>query len=276
MNEANKQNTKRSLLIKIFVITIVLVALSLFLTYENNHLVITEYIYTDDEIPDEMNGFCLVQISDLHNAVFGKNNAKLIEKIAECNPDIIVITGDITDGVTHTNISKALNFAKQTVTICPVYYVTGNHEYYLNDDKRSQLVNGLIDLGVTVLDDSYVELFDGVRLIGLDDNSLSINFSPLTDPEAFNILLAHEPQKIKSYARNNADLVFSGHAHGGQFILPVIGAVYAPDQGLNPQYTEGLITEGNTDMIISRGLGNSVFPFRLFNYPEIVCVRFAN
>ena len=91
--------------------------------------------------------------------------------------------------------------------------------------------------------------------------------------EAFTVVLAHEPQYIKQYACSNVDLVLSGHAHGGQFRIPFFGGIVAPDQGFFPKYSEGIHVEQDTTMVISRGLGNSIIPLRLFNYPEIVCVE---
>lgn len=271
-----KKVNGKNLLIKYIVLLVVIAVVTPFLIYGNNHIVITEYSYTNSKMPSEMDGYCIVQISDLHNAKFGKDNSRLVEMIKSCNPNIIVLTGDFVDGGTHTNIQISLDFANQITQICPVYYVTGNHEYYLTEEKRTKLLDGLKAAGVIVLDDEAVELFAGANLVGIDDESLYHDFSSLIDTDDFNIVLAHEPQRIKNYSQYNADLVFSGHAHGGQFILPLFGPVYAPDQGLRPQYTSGIITYEDTDMIVSRGIGNSAFPFRINNYPEIVCVKFYN
>lgn len=272
----NKKPTSKSILVKLGVLTVIVTLLCIFCWYNNSHIVITEYEYTNTKLSEASEGYCIVHISDLHNAEFGKNNFKLINAIQACKPDIIVITGDIADGSTHTNIEKAVNFAKQAVTICPVYYVTGNHEYYLSKDKYNTLITGLTDAGVTVLKDEHIQITEEINLIGIDDNSLGSSvLSKLTDSDSFNLVLAHEPQYIKKYAQSDANLVLCGHAHGGQFRLPIIGAVVAPDQGFNPQYTEGLYNYNNTDMIVSRGLGNSAFPLRLFNYPEVVCIKFS-
>ncbi len=157
-----------------------------------------------------------MQISDLHNATFGKNNRKLLDAIKSCSPDMIVITGDLVYS-NHTDVERAVSFVEQAVTIAPVYYVTGNHEYWLTSTDRQQTLQGILSAG--------------------------------------------------------ADLVLSGHAHGGQFRLPFIGGLVAPDQGFLPEYTSGEYTIANTNMIVSRGLGNSIIPVRLFNYPEIVCVE---
>lgn len=266
----------RSTILKLLIALVVIILFCLFLNYENTHIVITEYVYQHELITEDMNGFCIVQISDLHNAVFGKNNSKLISKIKECNPDIIVLTGDFVDGSTHTNIKKALDFAQKITELCPVYYITGNHEYYLSENNRNELLSGLESTGVIIINNSQIALSERINLTGLDDNSLSTNtLQEYTSAANLDIVLAHEPQYIKRYSANGADLVLSGHAHGGQFRLPIIGAVFAPDQGINPEYTEGIYTQGNMKMIVSRGLGNSAFPFRLFNDPEIVCIRLS-
>ena len=274
-NEITNKSESKLNALKILIVIAVIALLTVFVYYNNTHLVITEYDYTNAKLPESIDGYCIVQISDLHNAKFGKDNEKLLEKIRICNPDIIVITGDMVDCSGHTNIPIALSFATAATDICPVYYITGNHEYYLSEEQRNTFLSGLMASGVIILNSESIELVEGVRLIGLDDNDLFHDFSNLVATEEFNIVLAHEPQRIKNYASSNADLVFSGHAHGGQIRLPIIGGLAAPDQGFNPEYSEGLIHYNNTDMIISRGLGNSAFPFRIFNYPEIVCVRFT-
>lgn len=274
-NEITNKSKSKLIALKILIVIAVIALLTVFVYYNNTHLVITEYDYTNAKLPESIDGYCIVQISDLHNAKFGKDNEKLLEKIRICSPDIIVITGDMVDCSGHTNIPIALSFASAATDICPVYYITGNHEYYLSEEQRNTFLSGLMASGVIILNSESIELVEGVRLIGLDDNDLFHDFSNLVATEEFNIVLAHEPQRIKNYASSNADLVFSGHAHGGQIRLPIIGGLAAPDQGFNPEYSEGLIHYNNTDMIISRGLGNSAFPFRIFNYPEIVCVRFT-
>lgn len=114
-------------------------------------------------------------------------------------------------------------------------------------------------------------------LIGLSDRNLADSDSTLGNilkdkGTVFSVILAHEPQYIHNYTNAKADLVLTGHAHGGQFRLPLFGGIVAPDQGFNPAYTQGEYSMDNTNMIVNRGLGNSIIPIRLWNYPEIVCV----
>ncbi|MCM1133066.1 MAG: metallophosphoesterase [Ruminococcus flavefaciens] len=259
---------------KLLISAVIALILLIFCYWQNNMLTISEYTYSSPKIAEELDGFRIVQISDLHNKNFGN---RLIDKITELNPDIIVITGDIVDS-NHTNIETALKFARKSAETAPSYYVTGNHEYWLEISERAELTDGLESAGVKILNDETVTVEkDGASfsLTGLDDNTLMSDFRNIlpSNKNTLNILLAHEPQYIASYSSSGSvDLVFTGHAHGGQFILPFIGGVVAPDQGFFPKYTDGIHKSADTSMVISRGLGNSVIPVRLFNFPDIVCL----
>jgi len=269
-----KKNNK---LVKWIVILLIAVSIFLFCYYENHHLVVTEYHYRNEKVNGALNGYRIVQLSDVHNAVFGKNNQSLLEMVRKQDPNIIVVTGDLVDS-NHTNTDKALALVEQLTTICPVYYVTGNHEYWLSNEIQEKLMRGLSNAGVTCLMDETKEILvgnDSFSLMGLDDNSLfnsTLQDLMNADHDDFTVVLAHEPQYLQQYSKTGVDLVLSGHAHGGQFRLPFLGPVVAPDQGFFPEYTEGIHILGDTTMIISRGLGNSVIPVRLFNDPEIVTV----
>ena len=98
----------------------------------------------------------------------------------------------------------------------------------------------------------------------------------LDEEDGYTILLSHRPELFEVYAENNIDLIFSGHAHGGQFRIPFVGGLIAPNQGLFPKYDAGIYEEGNTTMVVSRGIGNSIVPFRINNRPEIVLVELAS
>lgn len=259
----------------------IIVALLCFFRYENYHLVVTEFTYVNESVENYPLGYRIVHISDLHNAVFGRNHRTLVDKITELAPDMVVITGDIVDS-NHTDIDAAIDLVDQLAELYPVYYVTGNHEYWLDEGDRRRLFEEMEQAGAVLLFNEAVTVnasggtFD---LIGLDDKSLADGTlkSLLSEcnSETLNIVLAHEPQYIEKYAVTNADLVLCGHAHGGQFILPLIGPVVAPDQGLFPQYTSGAYRMEDMTMFVSRGLGNSIIPVRLFNYPEVVYIDLA-
>ena len=262
---------------KAVIILFIILALCFFCQFQNKHIVISYYDYGSSKIGDDLNGYRIVQISDLHNVTFGRNNQKLMEKIKKCSPDMIVITGDLVDS-NHTDIESALEFVKEAVDIAPVYYVTGNHEYWIEETEYTRLLQGMNDVGVNDLNNNYVQIKrenSSFLLVGLDDNSLHDGTldDMIRDRKELTVVLAHEPQYIQDYEDAKADLVLSGHAHGGQVRIPFVGGVVAPDQGFFPQYTSGEHICDKTEMIISRGLGNSIIPLRLFNYPEIVCVE---
>lgn len=281
------RNTKKQKYIKLAITLSIVIVIILFCNFQNKHLETTHYTYAAEQLDADLEGYRIVQISDLHNAKFGKNNQKLVGRIRECEPDMIVLTGDLVDS-NHTNIDRAVQFVDEIVKICPVYYVTGNHEYWLEKSEYDELMDGLIGAGVVILDDQVVEISRGdakFRLVGLDDKSLAdgtlgtlLNNTHNvvhedSDEREFTVVLAHEPQYLARYASSGVDLVLSGHAHGGQFRLPFVGGIVAPDQGFLPKYTAGEYYMNGTEMIVSRGLGNSVIPVRLFNFPEIVCVE---
>ncbi len=257
----------------------VLLGFLAFCLWQNTWLTVTKYDFTHSEIPVAFDGYRIVQISDLHNATFGKENARLLAEIESLEPDCIVITGDIVD-TNRTDIPTALHFVAQAVTLAPVYYITGNHEVMLSGSERARLCDGIQDAGALLLADEAVTLMqegEDILLVGLCDEGLGGGnlrmLSESLDPDRFQILLAHEPQYFDDFCASGAELVLTGHAHGGQFRLPFFGGLYAPDQGILPEFSEGIHTSGDTSMIVSRGIGNSAFPLRLFNFPEIICIE---
>ena len=237
-----------------------------------------------EKIPTSFDNFRIVQVSDLHNAEFDKYNSTILAPIFHSEPDIIVITGDMIDS-RNTDVDVAISFAQKAVNIAPVYYVNGNHESRVPEEYE-KLKQGLTDAGVTILENKSVDITIGdekITLIGINDPTFRMKLvddtmeqnighqlmSVIPDNDNYKILLAYRPEYFDVYA-GEVDLVLSGHAHGGQFIIPFIGGFVAPGQGFFPEYYKGLYTEENTDMIVSRGIGNSIIPFRINNKPEIV------
>lgn len=260
---------------RLFLWLAVLAALGGYILWGNTSIRITEIPFTSQDIPEEFSGFRMVHISDLHNHEFGKNNARLLKKIAACQPDVIFLTGDILDSY-HTDAEVAIAFVRQAVQIAPTYFVTGNHEKRVMGEYET-LRAAMADAGVHVLENELTTLERGeakISLLGLHDPAFTDVPEQLAalapQAEGFTILLAHHPELVGYYAGAGVDLVFSGHAHGGQFRLPLIGGLMAPGQGIFPEYDAGLYRVENTGLIVSRGLGNSAFPFRLNNRPEIV------
>ena len=244
-----------------------------------------------DLLPGE-GSFTIAQVSDLHNAEFGGGNGELLTILEEVEPDLIAITGDLIDS-RRTDPAPALAFLEGAVELAPVCYVTGNHEFRAYDayqDLKSQME----ELGVIVLENESMVLEEvPLRVIGLDDPSFGVRSAPSATPEQIlqgaltalapqageedlrTVLLAHRPEYVELYAQHGADLVLSGHAHGGQVRLPGVGGLYAPGQGFLPAYTSGLYQIGETSLVVSRGLGNSLFPLRVNNRPEVVLVKLA-
>ncbi len=277
-----KQKKKKSK-VKSFILIAITFLLIVWLVYGNVSLQTTVYEVPVSTEYSDMNGFTIVQISDLHNARFGKEQARLLKAVAEQEPDIIAVTGDLVDS-SHTDLNIAMEFMKQAVGIAPVYYVTGNHEGWLGA-TYGELEKRLEEAGVFVLNNTmYSGQFEGMDLniAGVHDPDMPGNNIVLArqvipeltaDAEGYTILLSHRPELFDTYAESNINLVLSGHYHGGQFIIPFIGGVIAPGAGLFPDYTEGTFTKSGTTMVVSRGLGNSVIPVRINNRPEVVVVR---
>ena len=266
--------------IALVILLTVTVALTSFTLWGNKALVTDTYIIESEKLSTTFDGYKIAQVSDLHNDEIGKNNKRLINALKKAEPDIIVITGDLIDS-RHTNVEIAVNFVKEAIRIAPCYYANGNHESRIPDDY-ALLKSTLEPLGVTILENKAVTLSknnDEINIIGVIDPDFHLDNSGITTSNTlralrtndnFTILLSHRPELFDVYVENNIDLVFSGHAHGGQFRLPFIGGLYAPHQGAFPEYDCGLYTDNNTNMIVSRGIGNSIFPVRFNNRPQLV------
>lgn len=238
------------------------------------------------DLPESFSGYKVAQISDLHNAEIGKDNKKLLKILEKARPDIIVYTGDIIDSY-RTDVDTAVAFTKKAAEIAPIYFVPGNHESRLPEDY-GRLLAEFERIGVTVLENSREKIEingEHIYIAGVLDPAFektdASRYAEImrgyldtayTD-EGFCLLLAHRPELFEVYCEYSVDLVLSGHAHGGQIRLPFIGAFYVPGQGLFPEYTEGLHTDGSTNMVISRGIGNSSVPIRFNNRPEVVLIE---
>ena len=279
--------TKKKKTIGILIIAAaVLLPLLIWTIWGNTALQLTEYTVQSRSIPASFDGFRIAHISDLHNTEMGDHNEKLLAMLRSAQPDIIAITGDIVDS-RRTDLAVALEFVGGAVKIAPCYYVTGNHETGIGD-AYDRLKAELSALGVVVLENHSVTLERGgetIRLLGVQDpefeadhwktfldDVMDKNLAALSQEDGFQLLLSHRPEFMDMYVRYDIDLVLSGHAHGGQFRLPFLGGLYAPSQGFFPKYDAGLFEEENTKMIVSRGIGNSAFPLRFNNRPELVLI----
>ncbi|WP_252229026.1 metallophosphoesterase [Clostridium sp. ZBS15] len=272
--------------VKLLAIIMFSIGFIFFCIWQNNSIMISKYDYVNSKIPPDFNNFTIAHVSDLHNKMFGKNQIKLLNKVKSISPDIIVITGDLIDRRKY-DLDTAIKFVSGAVKIAPVYYVSGNHEAW--SGKFPLIKEKLIDMGVYILDDKSFKLSKGsssIHLFGLSDpDFLTSSYRDGTDiskmeeqlkmwstDKNFKILLSHRPELFNLYVQNNMDLIFTGHAHGGQLRIPGIGGLIAPDQGIFPNYTSGGYNKDLYTMFVSRGLGNSIFPIRIFNRPEIIQV----
>lgn len=287
-------NRKKLRTVLWLVLWLIAVIIIIVINHYNRHLVISNYKINDPRWPATINGWRLVQLSDIHNqATEGPGNNKIINSVQKLQPDIITITGDLFDG-DRTNIPNNLQLVKRLTSIAPVYVVLGNHEF-ANDDYI-RLIQLVEEAGARVIRNELVTINDKntpIMIIGLDDPAawgwpLSYKAQTqltaqtlnkiMTSPE-FNhtsprLILAHRPELWSQYLLANPLIILSGHTHGGQIRLPLIGAIYIPNQPLLAQYDEGIFAIANSYLIINRGLGNSFINCRFNNYPEIITIDF--
>ena len=278
---------KKRKFIILAVVAAFLLAIIAWIIWGNTALELNTYTISSSKLPQSFDGYRIAHVSDLHNAEMGKDNEKLLSMLRDADPDMIAITGDLIDS-RHTDIEVALQFIRAAAKIAPCYYVTGNHEARVNE--YGELKAGMEAAGVTVLEDVRTEIgMEGetITLIGVNDPSYQTDYlfgdsetvmntkleELHTENDGFTILLSHRPELFDTYADHDIDLILSGHAHGGQFRLPFIGGLVAPNQGLFPEYDAGIYTEGNTNMFVSRGVGNSILPFRINNRPEVILIE---
>lgn len=271
------------------------------------------YELSFDRLPDEFEGYTIAQISDLHNAEFGIKNNKLLSLLSKANPDIIVITGDIiykhhTDiSVAASFVEQAVKIApvyyvtgNHEASVLEIAHEKASAQHQIESQSTSNLTDAedeyhkleqkMVQSGVHILhgESKWIERNSKkIQIVGIDDPDYYDQLSPdeakssitsdnigfFLSSDIFTILLSHRPELFEQYVDSNVDLVFTGHAHGGQFRLPFLGGVFAPHQGFFPKYDAGIFQEKQTTMIVSRGIGNSVIPVRINNRPEIVIVQ---
>lgn len=284
-------------------------AVRVLMRHANETLCVTEAEFRSPRVPDSLDGYRIAQVSDLHDKSFGRGNERLNDAIDAAAPDMVAITGDL---IHDETIKGALSMARHAASVARTVYVPGNHESYsarydeLLGDLAEAGVTVLRDAALPVWAGEPAQGIPGVLpgdamtadmvVLGLDDYAF-LPWDERRDPEAsvrrrmtsiaakaglgadggmfpgpLRILLAHRPELFGTYADCGADLVLAGHAHGGQWRLPLLGGLYAPSQGVVPKYAAGMHTKGGCTMVVSRGLGNSGFPLRLNNHPELVVV----
>lgn len=256
----------------------------------NTKLSVSSYTLSPVGLPPGFSGWRVVHLSDLHAARFGEDQHRLLEAIEELHPDAVMITGDLIDRRrTHTqqDMQPALTLLDGLAARYPTYRVDGNHEPMSSVGETFRSLAGKTAVhDVTDRTLTLTRRGDRLTLIGIPDVAVfdydyeawEKHLFELVSPHAdsFRLVLSHRPQLFAKYVAADLPLVLSGHAHGGQWRLPLVGALFAPQQGIFPKYTEGVHSSKNTCMVISRGLGNSGFPLRLGNAPDIVQLTFQS
>lgn len=267
---------------------------------DGNRFVVREYTIETDKIRKEQT---VAVMADLHNRTYGKNNEKLLSALDRVCPDMVLVAGDMLTAKPGKSFETAALFMEKTAEKYPVYYGLGNHEYrmkiYEEDygDAFIRYTDRLKKSGITVLDNETTEVIlnggngeepkSKLRITGVSidriyykrfrktkmEESYLRQTIQTPEEEVYQILLAHNPEYFEEYAAWGADLVLSGHVHGGIMRLPVLGGVISPKLVLFPKYDGGRFEEKKTTMILSRGLGMHTLPIRIFNPAELVVIH---
>lgn len=268
---------------------LIIIGIILYLFLQNTQLKVTHYQIRLPYSSKSLKGKKILHLSDLHLPRLHVSVERLLEQVANEKPDMIALTGDLID-VRYLDFPKLelAEIGKSLVKIAPTYAVTGNHD--LTSGHLQEWEDILTSAGVRVLIDEAVWApfeTENLVIMGLSEKE---DFDAAPKPilrevtltgrmeEVPRILLAHHPELFEEYLMDLTrvpDLILSGHAHGGQIRLPWIGGLFAPEQGFFPKYTSGIYYDpdiSNKRMLVNRGIGNSSFPFRVNNHPEIVVI----
>ncbi len=284
MKTKGKKHRGRGCLTALIILALIAAAAAFLIKDSRDDLEISRYEVASQKLPESFDGFKIVQLSDLHGAEFGEDGMELVEKVKELEPDIIALTGDfVTD---EGDLAAVEKLAARLVKLCPVYFVSGNHEF--GSGLAVKVRNILERAGVKYLSNEYLTISrgeDGILLGGVEDPlAYADMLSPdelaqkMNDaaPDAFKILLGHRNYWMTEYPELPVDLIFCGHAHGGLIRIPGVGGLIGTDRRLFPDFDAGEYNNGRYTLIVSRGLGNSVPIPRVFNRPEIVCVELSS
>ena len=277
----------------VVLICITLILISILMCFSKK-IDVTKYTISNKKIPEEFNGFKIVQLSDFHSEGYRDTTERLIDKVKNINPDIIVMTGDMVSWDME-DIEEVKILIKSLSEVYPIYYIDGNHEHLaeiLRPGKYVAFIEFMKELGVTTIKNDYIEIYKGDKSINLYGINLPLDGAtglyvnkfqleknyvektlPEVDNDKFNILLAHTPTFIKQYSQWGADLVLCGHMHGGIVRIPFTNiGLLSPERTIFPKYAAGKFKVNGSIMIVNRGIGGSSFDLRLFNNPEITVI----
>ena len=271
-------------------IAVLLLVVLIRIYIDNEILEISNIEIKSDKLPDIFDGYKMVQLSDLHSKNFGNDNQKLIDIIDNESPDIIVMTGDMVTA-NEKSFTIFYNLVKRLVKKYKVYYIYGNHEGELSLKLRNEITAFLMENGVVILDNDCISIEknnEKINLYGLcytqkyysyksgkkhrvTENYIKDKLGAI-DKNNYNILLTHNPLFFDAYSSYGFDLILSGHIHGGLVRLPFIGGILSPERKFFPQYSAGVYQNGDSKLVVSRGLSRGTKGFRFLNRPDIVSI----
>lgn len=276
--------------VALIIITVIAMFFIIVMIIDGNRFHVVNYNISSNKIQKEHR---YVVLSDLHNKSYGEKNARLLKKINELKPEAVLIAGDILTAKPGKSYEVALDLIGNLAKDYPIYYGMGNHETRLflypevYGDMGERYQRELNKASVSFMKNESREAGDHIRITGLDMKrdyykrfkKYPMDSNYMTDTlgnvreDKFEILLAHNPDYFEEYADWGADLVLSGHVHGGMMRLPILGGVVSPAFKLFPKYDGGLFQIGKTTMILSRGLGMHTIPIRIFNPGELILLK---
>ena len=280
------------LMIVLAVIAVLAVFFLTVMIIDDNRFHVVRYELYSNKIKEEHK---YVVLSDLHNKSYGEKNERLIKSIYKLAPEAILIAGDILTAKPGKSYDVAIDLIRKLSEKYPIYYGMGNHETRLflypevYGDMGERYKNDLNKVTVGFLKNESRECKDHIRITGLDmERGYYKRFkkTPMNNcylqetlgevkEDYYEILLAHNPDYFEEYADWGADLVLSGHVHGGMMRLPILGGVVSPAFKLFPKYDGGLFKIGKSTMILSRGLGMHTIPIRIFNPGELILLKIS-
>jgi len=257
----------------------------------------THYIVKSPKLAGLKRERKILMLSDLHNRTYGKGNARLLKAITDEKPDLILIAGDMLVGKSGASFNVAASFVSELPKICPVYYGNGNHEQRMKErqwkygDAYVRYKNMLTEKGVQFIENDKVDIWWDqapveIRAIEIPykyyKKKNRMNCHEVSecigevDSDKYQILIAHNPGHFEAYRQWGADLILSGHLHGGMIRIPKIGGVLTTQGTLFPKYSGELTKHGDSVLIVGKGLGTHTIHIRLFNRPEIVAIHLSD
>ncbi len=288
---------KESYMPYVIALILLMICFIIYIIFENKNLSTTHYQIEQETVPKALDGMRFVCLTDLHLNTFGKNNRKLLQQIYACNPDAILIAGDMVTITSTKRSNIVIDLLTKLAEKYVIYYSPGNHELrWANrakdgDHSFFEYKEKLESLGVYYLDNSEIVEKRGNDILQIVGLNLSMDYynkggkaRPLSNEvltscighknaNAYTILLAHVPDYFERYVDWGADFILSGHNHGGIMRLWKLGGVISPRYEIFPKYDAGVFKRGHSVMLLSRGLGTHTIPIRIFNRPELICVQ---